>query len=487
MAVGRRLKGSLLTLLLLIASCVSSVCIILWYVSLRRVPVSVWLTEGENPQIRLQPLANVSFLTGAGNSRLTITMDTRQTYQEIDGFGAALTDSAAWLLHEVLNDSTYEVVMDALFHPVKGIGLSVVRVPMGASDCARSWYSYDDTPPNLDDFTISHDESYILPVLQDALTRNPTLKVIASPFSAPGWMKVDNNMTDPATRGLIGGTLNVSYLSMYADYFVKFVRAYAARGVPVYAVTLQNEPFHIPTDYPGMSLNVTQQIGLAWQLGVKFQAAGLDTKILVLDHNWDLFEEALAIINDPAAGAFINGVAWHGYSSPPDPSLQSRVHEVFPEKEHYFTEVSGFRAAPNFADNLAWLYSNVFVGSTRHWSRAALLWNLALNASGGPILRPYYGLRGVVTVSETSREVTCEVEYYALAHVSKFVGSGTRRVYSTTLPGTLETVGFLNPDGSQTLVISNPSTGKVRFNLQWADHFLPMTLASQSVITLHWI
>lgn len=435
--------------------------------------------------MRLAKQPDIRFRPGIGKHIQRITVDPGVKYQEMLGFGASLTDSAAYLIHEELNPSNYTLLMQNLFNATSGIGLSYLRLPMGSSDCALTWYTYDDTAPDLSDFSIAHDELYIIPLLLDALDINPDLKIVGSPFTAPGWMKFGNDLTDPSTKGMIGGRLKPSMHDLYAEYFVKFIQAYAAHDIDIDAVTLQNEPFHSPDDYPGMLMNVTQQIDFLIALGTAFDDNNIDTKILILDHNWDLADEALAVLSNSVARQYISGVAWHGYSSP-DPAAQSRVRDKYPTVGHYFTEVTGFNAAPYFHDNLAWLYKNVFVGSVRNWAKTVLLWNLALNESGGPILRPYYDMRGVVTIDQNDPVPEYEVEYYALGQMSKFIRPGATRLKTSSLFAKLDHVGFKNPDGSKVLMVSNPASEVVKFSVRFGFDCLDSYLPAKSVITFTW-
>ncbi len=456
------------------------------YSSHEFIEIENWRTDGYDSEIRLQQRANLAFRRGISHNPLRIEIDSNKAYQSIVGYGASLTDSSAWLLREFLNETAYEDVLHALFDPNDGIGLSFVRIPFGASDCSLSWYTFDDVGPDLSAFSIDHDLEYIIPTIQDILALNPDVTLMASPFSAPGWMKLDNNLEDPATKGLIGGYLNPDYYDLYADYLIMALEAYASHGAEISLLTLQNEPFYSPPDYPGMLMNVSAQIDFLSVLGPKLAATELDTELVILDHNWDLADKALEVLADEMVRPYISGVAWHGYSSPPDPSMQSLVAEQYPSVDHYFTEVTGFGAAPHFHDNLAWLYQNVFIGSTRHWSRGALLWNFALNSSGGPILRDYYDMRGVVTVDEITQEVEYEVEYYALGQISKYVRPRAVRVHSTTHQNRFESAAFQNLDGTLVVVLCNPTNELQRATISWNGYYVEISLNAKSVITLRW-
>ncbi|MBD3353396.1 MAG: glycosyl hydrolase [Candidatus Lokiarchaeota archaeon] len=447
--------------------------------------VQVWLTDGYDSQKRLVQESDIRFRAGIGKRFKKIHVDASVEYQEILGFGASLTDSSAYLIHEVLNDDNYSQLMQNLFNQTSGIGLSYIRLPMGSSDCALTWYTYDDTAPDLADFSISHDETYIIPLILDALAINPDLKVMGSPFSAPGWMKVDNNLTDPTTKGLIGGRLNPSMYEIYADYFVKFIQVYESHDIDIDAVTLQNEPFHSPDDYPGMLMNVSEQIRFLNILGSAFSDNDISTKILILDHNWDLKDKVLSVLENETVRKYVSGVAWHGYSTP-EPEIQTEIHRQYPEIDHYFTEVTGFNAAPYFHDNLAWLYENIFVGTIENWAKTALLWNLALDENGGPILRPYYDMRGVVTINQSDPIPEYEVEYYALGQMSKFIVPRARRIKTNGFFTNLDFVAFINPDGSQVLVVSNPTSENIDFSVRCNFDCFDYSLKPKSVVTFIW-
>ena len=231
--------------------------------------------------------------TGAENH--TVVIDEEQTFQEMDGFGASFTDSAAYLIHRVLDTRQRSELMTRLFDPSEGIGLSVLRQPMGASDYARDFYSYNDMPEGetdveLEQFSIAHDEEDIIPLLQEALRLNPDVKLMGSPWSPPGWMKTSGSM--------IGGELKPEYYSVYANYFVRYIQGYEANGLPIYAITPQNEALYSPGHYPGMlMLPEAQSDFIKNHLKPQFVKNGIDTKILCYDHNWDKPDYPLTVLS----------------------------------------------------------------------------------------------------------------------------------------------------------------------------------------------
>ncbi len=461
---------------------VRGACLVLVATSALATDVDVWLTRGDQVSLLSQRPA-LTFSTGSGSHSTKITVDPTMRYQTMDGFGASLTDSSAWLIDDELDAAETAALIEELFSPTAGLGFSVVRIPMGASDFALSAYTYDDMPagqtdPQLNQFSISHDEAYIIPLLQLARSYNPQLKLIASPWSPPAWMKT--------SESLYGGSFDTSYYATYAQYFVRFVQDYEAAGVPIYAITPQNEPLNDSTAYPTMGMpTYTQSAFVGDYLGPAIVASDLDTKILIYDHNWDEWNYAIVVLNDPEAGQYAAGSSFHGYAG--DVANQSLVHNYVPDKEIHFTEISGGEWSTNFGDNLVWHFQNIIIGATRNWARSVVYWNLALNQDYGPHLPGGCDTcRGVVTINTATSQVTRNVEYYILAHAAKFVRPGAQRIASDSLAGTLETVAFRNPDKSEVLVALNPNSGSTWFDLLRDGEYVSYRLVGRSVVTFIW-
>jgi glucosylceramidase len=447
--------------------------------------VAVWLTTGDQrhllePQgaLHLKPIAHVQ--------PVHIILDETLIDQEIDGFGAALTDSAAWVLDSYLAAEAREQLLRALFSPADGIGLGYLRVPVGASDFALSHYTYDDMPPGRRDpelchFSIAHDERYILPILRQARAINPALKIMASPWSPPGWMKRRWLPGNP----LYGGRLRRDCFDSYARYLVAFARAYAAAGVPIDALTIQNEPQHASLRYPSMRMSADEQAEFVRQhLGPALEQAQIPVKIVIWDHNWSNPHYPIAVLNDPGAKRYVAGTAFHGYSFPPRPEAQSLVRAAHPDREIYFTECTGLIGS-EFAGDLRWIVRHLLIGATRHGARAVLLWNLALDEHGNPHTGAGGQCRGVVSVS-ASGEVERNVEYYALGHASQFVVSGARRIAATSADGLIETVAFKNPDGAKVLIVLNDADSARSLSVLWGGETFCSTLAAGAVATFTW-
>jgi len=417
--------------------------------------------------------------TKPGAKETDVTIDDTISYQEIDGFGASFTDSSAYLINQVLDKDVRDKLMVKLFDHEEGIGISVIRNPMGSSDYARKIYSYNCVPKGetdfqLSKFSINHDLEDILPLSQQALAINPKLKLMASPWSAPGWMKTTDSMKT--------GELRPDCYAVYAEYFARFIKEYEKRGLPIYAITPQNEPLYEPEHYPSMFMPAhTQADFIANHLKPAFIKHGISTKILCYDHNWDRPDYPLHVIH--AVGDAVDGVAWHWYGG--DAVAQHQVHKVYPEKEVHFTEGSGGEWIPEFEP----AFSNLMRTSTyimRNDSKSMVLWNMALDEINGPFV-PGFGTstcRGIVKVVQKTKELIYTLDYYGLAHFSKFVLPGARRVESND-DRVICTAAFKNPDGSIVTVIFND--GDEGQNINVSAGKLPQAslhLPSKSAVTL---
>jgi glucosylceramidase len=414
--------------------------------------------------------------------QLTIFVDDAKQFQTIDGFGASITDSSAWLLRNKLSDSQFQKIMEMLFDREKGIGLSLLRQPMGSSDFALEDYTYDDMPPGQSDpelrqFSIEKDQRYIIPVLRAALAINPRIKILATPWSPPAWMKSNDS--------LVLGTLRPENYDSMARYFVKFVKAYEQAGVPIFGLTMQNEPLNSEADYPSLLISSSEQTAfLGSALGPAFHAAGLRTKIFIFDHNWDLTRYPIEVLSDAKAAAYASGIAIHCYGG--NAAAQSELHERFPNLPIWLTECSGGSwQRGNLLDEQV----RLIIDSTRNWSRSVILWNLALDQNHEPHLGGCKNCRGVITVKvdDAAAEAIPTVDFTALAHVSKFVRPGARRIESNTFGhGSLEDVAFRNPDGSLVLLVLNSGSKPVTFNVGWKAKYAVYTLPGNSAATFAW-
>ena len=414
-----------------------------------------------------------------------INIDETVKFQEMDGFGASLTESSAYLISHSLTEQQRQQLMLDLFDPEIGIGLSYLRQPMGSSDFRLTDYTYDDMPAGqtdfeLEKFSIARDRLFIIPLLQEAVAISPDIRIMGTPWSSPAWMK------DSGELGYGRLIDSDAIYTTYANYFVKYIQAYAVEGLAIDAITLQNEPYYEPFSYPGMRMEPTDQIRLAILLGQKFDANGINTKIVIWDHNWDNPGYPITVLDDPEANPYIAGTAFHGYGG--DVSAQLDVVAAHPDKDIYFTECSGGDWAPSFGDNLMWDTSTLIIKAVRYYAKTVVKWNLALDENRGPKLPGGCGdCRGVVTINGSTGQVTREVEYYSLGHAAKFVRPGARRIDSTEWnTWNIQNVAFVNPDGSIAIIVLNPNNFRKNVEFKWKGQSLIYGLPSRSVTTFRW-
>jgi glucosylceramidase len=434
---------------------------------------------------RAQPISKLSAIAGP-----VIEMDDTQHMQIMDGFGASMTEGSAWLLEEKLSPMLQAATMARLFSPTIGAGISFVRLPLGATDLSRSQYTYDDVPPGRTDptlahFSIAHDEADVLPAMRQALQSNPAITVMATPWSAPAWMKLPPTKHPDAAPTLDGGQLREDNLGVYAEYLTRSVQAFEMAGVPIRFLSVQNEPLNETRNYPGALMPATQQARLIGDdLGPDLRRAGLHTEVLAYDHNWDHPEYPLEVMSDPAAAPFIAGAAMHCYGG--DVTGQDAVQARFPDKGIWLTECSGGlwqREDPLFST------AHLLIDATRHEAKAVALWAIALDTEHNPHSGGCDKCRGLVTVDlhATPATVTYNGDFYALAHASKYVRPGAEHVASTTQGRDgLESVAFLNRDGSLALLVLNNRTAAAKFAVLWHGRTLQATLPASSLATYSW-
>lgn len=447
--------------------------------------VEVWATTTDRRYAltRLPTTATGNSATDGTIADVRIEIDPARRYQRIVGFGAAVTDSSAWLIRHRMRASQRKALLRELFGRDGGIGLSFTRTTIGASDFSLDHYSLDDPPhggpdPQLRHFRIAPQARDVFAVVRAARAVNPQLRTMASPWSAPGWMKSGGSM--------IKGTLRETHYDAFARYLLKYVDAASSRGVPIFALTLQNEPAFEPDNYPGMRLGADQRVALIGRhLGPLLKASGHDTRILDWDHNWDKPEEPTAVLSDPVASAYVDGVAWHCYGG--DIAAQSQVQALFPSKSVYLTECSGGDWEPVRSGGMTMLARQLIVGGTRHWANGVLLWNLALDETAGPHAGGCGNCRGVVTIDSRTGAVTRNDEYYVLAHASRFVRPGAHRVESSMGANDVDNVAFANADdGSVALIVVNSAAEPRTVSIAQSGRTLRYALAPKSIHTFVW-
>ena len=440
--------------------------------------MDMWLTRADQSSVLQKQLTTLSFAGTATGGYPVIDVDSATAYQSIDGFGYTLTGGSAYQINRMDAASKASLLNELFGTDANSIGISYLRVSMGASDLSASVYSYDDMPagqtdPALANFTLSLDTVDVIPVLKQILAINPNIKILGSPWSAPVWMKT--------TASSIGGGLQTQYYAVYAKYFVKYIQAMQAKGIRIDAVTVQNEPQHGGNN-PSMVMSSTEQANFVKNnLGPEFQSAGIATKIIIWDHNCDNANYPISILNDPAAKQYIDGSAFHLYAG--DISALSTVKNAHPDKNLYFTE-QWTGSTGSFDGDFKWHTRNVVIGSLLNWSKTALEWNLASDP-GYSIHTPggCTECKGAITISGSS--VTRNVGYYIIAQVSKFVPSGSVRIYSNQASGVVN-VAFKTPSGKKVLIVYNDSGTAQGFNIGYKGKYIFSSLGSGSAATYIW-
>lgn len=439
--------------------------------------VEAWMTKPD--KFALFARQNVTMVfKDTTNAFPTITVDSAQSYQEIDGFGYTLTGGSATLINK-LPAATQDALLKELFlHDSTFIGVSYLRISIGASDLSATTFTYDDMPdgqtdPTLQQFNINMEKTDLLPVLKKIVALNPGIKILGSPWSAPTWMKTGNAFK--------GGSLKPGFYSVYAQYFVRYIQAMKVEGITIDAITIQNEPLH-GGNVPSMVMQPAEQADfIKNHLGPAFRAANITTKIILYDHNADRTDYPLTILADAGASQYVDGSAFHLYGGPI--TALTQVHEAYPNKHVYFTEqwVGG---PGNFGEDLKWHISTLIIGATRNWSRNVLEWNLAAD----PEYKPHTdggctSCLGAITIAGNS--VTRNVAYYIIAHASKFVRPGSVRIAST-IEANLDNVAFKTPDGKKVLIVINNGTAPLSFNIRYKGKITTASLNNGAVGTYVW-
>jgi glucosylceramidase len=433
----------------------------------------------EAPALKWQP--------AAGSSAGAILLDPTRTYQEMLGFGGAHTDASAYMINE-LDASTREKFLRELYHPSE-LGLEVGRVCVGSADYAATMYSYDEGEPDPDmkRFSIDHDKAYILPQLRIARQHNPKLFLLASPWSPPGWMKSSGTM--------LGGSLKPRNFPAYAKYLVKFLQAYQAEGVPIDALTSQNE---VDTDQDGGYPNGAfpaciwaqehEIVFVGQHLGPALEQNKIKTKIWILDHNFDLWGRVVNTLENPLVNRYVDGVAWHPYGG--SESSVNRVHDLFPDKGMYSTE-SGYNfllGRPPRDMEPAAVIARMGVGaanSVRNWMKCIIVWNLVLDENGKPCLASGYN-PGFITINSKTKEISRSDAYWAMKHYTHAGHRGSKRFDTQGDLEGIAHVAFVNPDDNKTVVLSNVgATRKVQLRL--GSMMTEVSLPANSVTNLSWI
>lgn len=426
---------------------------------------------------------DVADLSGVGDGILTLTIDNGTRYQAMEGFGPAITGSAAYNLSK-MKPADREKILKAAFDPEEGLGYNYIRISIGCSDFSLTEFTWCDKE-GLEFFGVHDDDkTYLFPILREILAINPSVKIIAAPWTVPLWMKIGRYDNNPYNKWA-GGRLNPDYYDEYAEYLVMWVEEMEANGFKIESITPQNEPLHDGNSASTYMSWEQQRNFIKNNLGPAFEKAGLDTKIWIYDHNFDVTDFVKNIYADKEASKYVEGSAWHAYGG--SSSALAQIYKADPTKSIYFTEQSIGTWCPNFGDNLLWHIREVCLGTINNSCRAVVLWNFMLDAERGPN-RPggcqtCYGFVDC-DASYAYNTLTYRSHWYAIGHMSKVVQRGAYRIKSSGSGVTLS--AFENPDGTLSAVVLNDKDEDRQVVIKSPKGDFTLTLAGRSVTSIIW-
>jgi glucosylceramidase len=438
--------------------------------------VEKWLTKTDK-SVLFQKQTETQTFTKIANTSPSIYIDDSKTFQKMDGFGYTLTGGSTMLISQMKADVRAKLLQGLFATDGNNIGVSYLRISIGASDLDGNVFSYNDLPtgetdPKLAKFSLAEDQKHLIPVLKQILAINPKIKILGSPWSPPAWMKTNENSK--------GGSLKPKFYDVYAQYLVKYVQAMKKEGIVIDAITVQNEPLH-PGNNPSLLMPQDEQANfIKKSLGPIFKQAKIATKIIIYDHNADRPDYPISVLNDPEARKYIDGSAFHLYGG--DVENIRSVHEAHPDKNLYFTE-QWIGAPGNFAGDFSWHTKNLIIGASRNWCKTVLEWNLAADPQQNPhTIGGCTACLGAITIGEN---VVRNPAYYIVAHASKFVRPNSVRIASN-ITMSLPNVAFKTPTGKIVLIVQNEG-GKVQeFNIRYHNKQITTTLDAGSVATYVW-
>lgn len=435
--------------------------------------ISVWITDdhqrlARGSDISWQPISDAAM-------REAVVLNPQNSRQEILGFGAAFTDAACYTFSQ-LSPAAREKLFHELFAPSE-MGLNVCRICVGASDYSTKLYSYDEGEPDpeLQRFSIDHDREHILPILREARHVNPDLFLFASPWSPPGWMKANGSM--------LGGSMRRKYMSSYSQYFLKFVQSYEKEGVPIGAVTVQNE---VDTDQDGRmpACIWPQEYEVDFvrsHLGPLFEGNNVKTKIWLVDHNYNLWGRAAAELETPDVRKYANAIAWHGYMG--ELEWIDRVQSMYPDVAMHWTEGGPDYDDPNYAND--WTHwSKTFTDVLRNGCRSITAWNFALDEQGRPNIGPF-NCGGLITLNSQTKDVSYSGQFFGLAHYSRFIRRGAVRFDSQSNAKNLDHCSYQNPTGDRVVVLTNSASSRT-CQIQAQGNVANLSMPPNSISTLVW-
>ena len=432
--------------------------------------VEAWLSS-EDGEFALTRVQAPRFEPVERIAKEAVVVDAGRTYQSILGLGASLEHATCYNIARLPEDQRAAVV-ERLVDPDTGIGMNLMRLCIGTSDFApQPYYTYDDLPegatdPELEQFSIEKDRAYLLPVIRLALRKNPDLRFFASPWSPPGWMK--------STGKLGGGRMLDEHFAPYARYFARYIAAYREEGVPVHAVTVQNEPHMVHPGYPTCLWRAEQQRDfIRDHLGPELRRAGLDTRIWCWDHNWNEVAFPKTVLSDAQAAQYVDGTGFHLYEGKVE--AQTVLHEAFPEKHIYFTEGSTFRTRGAIE----------IIDILRNWARSYNAWVILLDHERQPNSGPHHASPTCIMLREDG-SLDYRYDYYMYGQFMKFIPRGAVRIGTPDCGRRFAHIAFRTPDERIVLVVANADREARAFKVAWKKTAFSTSLPARAVGTYRW-
>jgi glucosylceramidase len=466
--------------------------------------VQVWLSTADQTH-NLSQQKDIEFsknINIADSIKYTIQIDEDSVYQKWIGCGACTNDASAWLMYKNIRPAAKNRLMRQLFNKNEGIGLDWIRHQLGSGDAAvinGGWWTYDDMPlgetdPELAHFSIEHEKEYILPMVKQALSINKDLKIIGCPWTPPVWMKTSS--TDTVSHNAYTyGEVRKEYYKAYANYFVKFIKAYKQEGIPVYGISLQNEPLFEPgiKHWQGCKLTPENAAILFKEfVAPAFRENNITTKLYCFDHNWaDGMNYISKVYSDSVAKKAVSGSMWHHYDGKPD--AMTAGHNKFPDKEIWFTE----GCATNNWNNPIYMKFNSYRSSflnfsynvinvPRNWCQTMMMYQIALDPDFGPAVFSPPTNYAMITIDPQKGSITFRPDYYTLGHISKFVYPGAYRIKSNQYNLEIESVVFKNPDKSIVLILSNRTALAKSVKVKNGEEEFTSQIPAESLVTFKW-
>ena len=467
--------------------------------------IESWITNADRSALFQKQTTKVSFETHDCRCGSVIVIDDAQEMQQIDGFGFALTGGSAELMMKMTPDARAKLIHELFATDENNLGVSYIRLSIGASDLNSFVFSYDDLPEGetdlkLENFNLAQDNHDVIPIMREILAINPYIKILGSPWSAPSWMKTNHNVK--------GGNLKPECYNVYALYLVKYLSAMKKEGINIDAITVQNEPLNSNNTPSMQMLPNEEKVFIRDYLGPAFKAANIETKIILFDHNLDRIDYPLTTLIDPEAAKYIDGTGFHHYGG--EISAMTTMHIARPDKNLYFTEQMVTENPGTATINIATEVKRLVIGATRNWSKNVILWNLAADPQNNP--HTENGgctiCQGALTINGDN--VSRNLAYYTVAHASKFVRPGSVRIASTQTgdqsvsltedeerPGNirvstkeytevLPNVAFRTPEGKIVIIVANDSFSVCSFRIQYKGYYATLNLSPGAVGTYIW-